>query len=72
MKTKKTSKMGRPRTDVVWTGISVRFTAAERPDLVKVADAMGLSQAEFIRRATMEKVAAAMKAGRVEVRIPRS
>ena len=69
-----TKKMGRPPTGAVYKGISIRFQVSpedENARLEKVARAAGVSKAAFIQRATMEKVDAALKSGRIEVRIPR-
>lgn len=69
------SKMGRPRTSAKYAGISVRFQTSpddENARLESVVAASGLSKAAFIQRATMEKVDAALKSGRIETKIPKA
>lgn len=68
------SVMGRPPTGATFQGISVRFQEAPDNEIARldsVVAASGLSRAAFIQRATMEKVDAALKSGRLETKVPK-
>ena len=61
-------KVGRPKTDTVWKDISVRFTEWEKVALETTSDSVGLSQAEFIRQATLRQIASVKESGKLEIR----
>lgn len=65
-------KIGRPETDVEWIGIGVRFTADEKERLRDAAKRFSLSQAEFIRRGTLDLLTRAEKEGRIEITAAKS
>lgn len=57
---------GRPPSNLDWQPIGVRFLPDEKASLAQVARGAGLSQAEFIRRATLKELAVVKQTGRVE------
>ena len=47
---------GRPRTDVEWASLGIRFKKHEKPRVGKAAEKAGFFTASFIRRATLAAV----------------
>lgn len=67
--TKKPSQRGpgRPPTDVVWKGIGVRFTEAEKTELEQISASVGQTQAEFIRQGTFRLMDEVKRTGKLEI-----
>lgn len=49
-------RLGRPRLNLKWSSLGIRFLEAEKPRVDKSADALAISTQKFIRRATLAAV----------------
>ena len=56
MANKSQAALGRPRTNIKWASLGIRFKADEKPRVDKSADRQGISTQKFIRRATLAAV----------------
>ena len=58
---------GRPASNLIWKGASVRFLEAEKRRLDKVARSTSVSGAEIIRAGTMRLVEQVERDGKIEL-----